>query len=178
MRFALVTVLLLAANPVRAGTAPDEAALMLIGGANLGVAHHDGNGFLLGAELSMPYARLTETAGNPNNTALWSLPIGDLFSMFWAGPYVDVTRDFETDATRMSFGPELGVGVIGVDGGFLHQFGDTPRSGWTVRPVLTIALVSLYWRHGAFTDDLPDASFDEFGVLLKFGRPLWLSKPR
>ena len=171
----LALVVLLTSTHASAGDA-DEQALVVLGGVNLGQARHDETtGFLLGGELSVAFTHVISDHRWSKADAA-PIPFGELDPIFWGGLYADVTRDFAADFTRMSIGPELGFTMLGVDGGLLAQLGDDNRFGWTVRPVLTIGVISLYWRHGQFRDEMPNASFNEIGVLLKWGRPVWERK--
>src|SRR5690606_27318542 len=65
----------------------------------------------------------------------------------WLGAYIDGVYDFGRDQSRFSVGPEFGWSAIGIDGGFLitHDSGGT-RMGFTVRPLLTMGVVSAYVR--------------------------------
>lgn len=51
--------------------------------------------------------------------------------------------------------------AAGVDGGLLVDVGDTTRTGFVVRPVLTIGVVTAFYRYGHFFDDDPDDRFHE-----------------
>lgn len=156
MRHVLVVVVVLAAlgRPARAEHDP-QYLVFVSAGVNLGAALHEGNnGFLLGGELSIPFVRAS--GGDPE---------GDMRSRYlWAGLYTDVARDFAIDATRFTIGPEIGYSIVGLDGGFVHQFGDAAVSGYAIRPVVTIGFATAYFRHERFSD----GTTNEFGVLLKF----------
>ena len=157
------------ARDARAGG--DENVLLLSGGANVGVSSHDqiANGFVLGAEASLVFLHLG--AGNPPPDAdAPGVPSG---TPGWVGLYTDVVRDTGSDTTRFTIGPELGITVVGVDGGLLAQLGDEGRWGLTVRPVLTLGVLALYGRFGHFMDDLPEPEFFETGLLIKVPLPLW-----
>ncbi|HEY5935732.1 MAG TPA: hypothetical protein VIU61_13885 [Kofleriaceae bacterium] len=92
---------------------------------------------------------------------------------FWYGAYLDLVRNFGTDTTRMTVGPELGLNYVGVDGGFMVDVGDTIRTGFVIRPVLTIGVVTLGYRYGYFFDDDPDNRFHELGLLIKWKLPFY-----
>ena len=141
-------------------------------GLNIGAVHEGkvGTGFLLGAEVSVAVVHFKSGYFERNNP-------NDFFYMpgmpVWGGAYFDLVRDFQTDSTRITFGPELGYGPVGVDGGLVVQRGTQDRSGWCIRPVLSASVLQLYVRIGEFTDDMPDKSFQEIGVLVKLGRALF-----
>jgi hypothetical protein len=150
----------------------DENMLVLNVGANIGLSSHEqsSSGFLVGGEASLAFLHLKaderEHEGDAPGVPMIGTPI-------WLGLYADLLRDTGSDTTRMSVGPELGTALIGVDGGLLAEVGGDTRWGVTVRPVLTVGLVSLYGRWGHFADDLRDPDFFEAGLLLKVPVPLW-----
>jgi hypothetical protein len=94
-------------------------------------------------------------------------------SLAWLGGYLDVTRDFASGRTRASVGPELGLGPFGVDGGYLVELsGSQRRQGFAVRPMLSLAYLSLTGRLG-YLFGAQTAAFGEVGALVKiplFGR--------
>jgi hypothetical protein len=134
------------------------AVILLLGGLDLGAAlHPDRTGLLIGGEASVPYF--------------------DMNRALWGGLYVDTAYDTANSSTRLSLGPEFGWMYFGGDAGFVHQFnGDGAeggsRNGIAVRPCLTIAIATLYFRHVEFLDDQPGSSINEFGLLIKYGFPI------
>jgi hypothetical protein len=80
----------------------------------------------------------------------------------WYGGYADAL--YSADHSRLSVGPELGWGYVGIDSGLLVR--DDGSMGFAVRPLLTVAVVSGYYRHGRYFDS--DSGFHEAGVLLKW----------
>lgn len=87
----------------------------------------------------------------------------------WGGMYVDALYDSGIKRMLMSFGPELGVGMAGMDGGLAWDPGGK-RFGWTARVLLTGSVVDLYLRIGEFPSS--DESRSEFGVIFKFPVPI------
>lgn len=85
----------------------------------------------------------------------------------WLGAYIDGVYDFGRDQSRFSIGPEFGWSAIGIDGGFLitHDSGGT-QMGFTVRPLLTMGVVSAYVRASHVFD--PGTTWLETGLLLKY----------
>ncbi|MBI5537227.1 MAG: hypothetical protein HY898_31185 [Deltaproteobacteria bacterium] len=122
-------------------------------GLNVGGAfHHESRGMILGAETSVAYYRRG----------------------WWMGVYTDVLRDFGNDRTRWSVGPELGFSFVGIDGGFLTQLGeDKVYTGYQIRGLVTMSLLSLYGRGGWLPSHPSEQGFAEVGVLLKIPIPLW-----
>lgn len=153
----------------------NENALLVSAGANLGLSMHDvaSSGFVLGGEASLVLLHLENDESEHGGDAPGVPMIG---TPSWLGLYGDVVRDTGSDTTRFSIGPEIGHGILGIDGGLLAQVGDESRWGVTVRPVLTIGVVALYGRWGHFYDDLPETDFVEAGLLLKWAFPLWEAK--
>lgn len=131
---------------------PDDWTLV---GANFGYAATLGNrgpaGVLLGGEISKAHLGRT----------------------FWYGGYADALYDRDAARTRLSFGPEVGFGVVGLDGGPLVRIDEGGvRAGVTVRPVLSVGLVSAYVRFGWLPGDARQDTFVEAGVLLKVPLPI------
>lgn len=100
-------------------------------------------------------------------------------TLFWLGGYADAVHDFANGATRMTVGPELGLGPIGVDGGYLLELAPAGhRQGFAARLVASASLLSITGRVGHFMGGAGD-TFGEVGVLLKlpaFGR--WTTATR
>lgn len=139
-----------------AGTASGDAGpridngLYVMPGPILAAAFHpvQSNGMVFGAEVSVPYFR----------------------DGLWAGAYGDVVRDFGASTTRFTFGPELGLGPLGVDGGYLFQIAEHgTRHGYALRGLLTLGIVGLYTRYGHLSGGDPgdESHFTEVGVLIK-----------
>lgn len=116
-------------------------------GLNLGAAGSAGQGVgaLLGGEASIVH---------------WS-------DGFWYGGYVDVLRDFSRRSSRLGAGGEIGYWFAGVDAGFVHDFADG-ASGFRLRGLASIALVSLYGGGGRLYGGGASTGFVEGGVLLKW----------
>lgn len=88
----------------------------------------------------------------------------------WVGGYADALYDGKNEAIRFSLGPELGVSILGLDGGIVMQSGHD--TGYTVRALLTMSLLSGYYRWIRFPGQQRDAPVNEVGVLLKLPIPL------
>lgn len=133
------------------------------GGGALGLALHDaGTGLILGGEISGGYLWVLNK-DNDDGPMLSRL----LFEYGWVGGYADVIRDFASDRTRVSFGPELGRAIFGFDGGLLLELGDEQRTGITLRPAVTFGIITVYVRFAHFFDELSEPSFFELGILVK-----------
>jgi len=152
--------LALVAPPLGADAGPRvPQGWLLTFGANGGYSlHPDGaNGAVLGAEVSAPYLAS---------------------SGYWYGAYADALHDFGPRRQRFSLGPELGVAVLGVDGGLLAELADgSMRTGYTVRGLLTFGVIALYGRYGHLGGE-GEASFGEIGLLIKGYKELSPQPPR
>lgn len=88
----------------------------------------------------------------------------------WLGAYADVFHESKNDRTRASLGLEAGFTFIGVDGGLVMQVSDDGTHwGGVVRPMFTVAFLTLFGRWGWFARD---EDFRELGVLVKLPFPL------
>ena len=113
------------------------------------------DGFVLGAEVSAAHI--------------------DMDSGFWYGAYLDALWDFGPDALRFSLGPEIGVGPVGLDGGYLGEIHDrTYTHGFQLRLLLTLGVVAVYGRWGHLFRHPREENFGEFGLLVKFPVPVKL----
>ncbi len=122
-------------------------------GINLGgsIDRIGGSGFVLGGE--------TSVVAHDGN---W----------LWYGGYLDANHDFGASETRLSIGPELGYTVLGLDGGYMLLLdGGAAKHALVVRPVLTLGILSGYFRSGWLLDGQGDW-FGEAGVLLKYPIPI------
>ena len=87
---------------------------------------------------------------------------------FWIGGFADALYDFSTNTTRIGVGPELGLGPLGIDGGFTSELSESgPRIGFAVRPVLTLSVLALTGRIAHISGGNSSETFGEIGVLLK-----------
>jgi hypothetical protein len=110
------------------------------------------DGFVLGAEVSAAHI--------------------DVDSGFWYGAYLDALWDFGPDAFRFGLGPEIGIGVVGLDGGYLGEIHDrTYTHGFQLRLLLTLGVVAAYGRWGHLFRHPLEEDFGELGVLVKFPVP-------
>jgi hypothetical protein len=94
---------------------------------------------------------------------------------FWVGGYGHIVYDSGTETGRVSFGPEIGCLILGLDGGLVRELGGSSRWGFAIRPSITIPVslkpmmtLSLYAR-GEMWKEGPDDS--EVGLLLKYTFP-------
>jgi hypothetical protein len=94
----------------------------------------------------------------------------------WDGLYADFVYDGATQRTRVSPGLEVGYLFLGFDGGPVFQLGDPAlRTGFEIRPMLSLGVVHFYGRWGWLNGDPQDNSFTEVGVLVKY--PIFLTDP-
>ncbi|MBA3452300.1 MAG: hypothetical protein H0T42_04295 [Deltaproteobacteria bacterium] len=150
-----------------------ENTLFVAGGPLLGASIHDGpNGLLIGGELSAGWLHLSKDTENPPPP-------------FWLGAYADGLYDSGPEAGRVSFGPELGFFIFGLDAGVVHDLGGTGRWGysgrwslsipvsWTDRSkhpkLTTITTLSIYVRGVTWRDGSPGHA--ELGLLVKWALP-------
>jgi hypothetical protein len=144
---------LLAAKAAAADTCSPFASA---GGSLSATEHGSDSGRGLGGELSagciLPTSR---------ESSSWSPA-----DLVWLGGYIDAVYDTLPHKTRMSLGPEIGYGLLGIDGGVVEQL-DGPRTGVVGRIVLTGSLLGFYARYDQFLDRKPDDGVLEVGVLLK-----------
>ena len=158
---------------VPAGTArgdQDQNAVIASGGLDLGLGLHGegvASGLVLGGEVSLVAAHFDRAEEGVTPYAGYGI-------VSWLGLYGDLVRDFGSDTTRLSAGPEVGHELAGIDGGLLVESGDDARWGVSGRLVGTIGVLAMYARWGHFFDDLPDDDFAELGLLITFPYPLFL----
>lgn len=143
-------------DPAEASGGWGRAGFNALGGVVLGKSFNKqaDDGFVLGGELSFAVTHVKDTKSFLPET-------------IWYGAYVDVIHDYGADQTRASIGPELGFMMVGVDGGLLVQLSDDRRVGFTMRPVVTFGVLTVYARHNRFADSMPDNKTWEAGVLIK-----------
>ncbi len=125
-----------------------------------GSAHPDRpDGFALGAEASAVHLNVD--------------------SGFWYGGYLDALWDFGPDALRFSLGPEIGVGPVGIDGGYMGEIHDRAYThGFQLRLLITLGVVAAYGRWGHLFRQPLEEDFGEFGLLIKFPVPAKTEPPR
>jgi hypothetical protein len=147
----------------RAASADDTAVPFVSGGATLTTTVHGSDfGLGYGGELSAGWMLSVGRLSSAEPTSG-----GDLDQFLWLGAYVDGVHDAHVGKTRMSVGPELGYGPVGLDGGLVEQLDGMSRSGVVGRVVVTSAVLALYGRYDKFLDGKPDDGILEFGVLIK-----------
>lgn len=122
--------------------------------------------------LFLPVGFSVASASHPSTPSSLALGAEASLALFpfghgnWAGVYTDVIHETKNELTRWSFGLEAGFVLVGVDGGVVMQVSDAGKAwGGVVRPMLTLAFVTLYGRFG-FMKDAED--FREIGALFKF----------
>ena len=97
--------------------------------------------------------------------------VRNLDNLVWYGAYSDGVYDRSAAEARLSLGPEFGWMFLGIDGGYLVAIGkERVEHGFTVRPMLTTGVVTLYARGGVLLTGAEDR-FAEVGALVKW--PLW-----
>jgi hypothetical protein len=141
------------ATPGRADAhGPPNANIWMPVGLSTGYSLHDDgpNGALLGPELSVVHI---------TNDAVWY------------GGYADFVWDFGSDRQRLSIGPEFGWMWLGIDGGYVLEQGDKLRHGVALRPLLTIALLSIGFR-GVKTFGDGGETLGEISILVKLPFPV------
>jgi len=128
-------------------------------GVNLGAAlrGEGDNGFLLGGELSL--------------VRLWP-ELHDM-PMVILGGYGDFVHDFGSDTRRLSFGPEFGAYLMGIDLGPVFEWApERSDVGGRARFFGSLGAVTLYVGEGyVFTRSTARFS-TELGLLLKFPIPI------
>jgi len=89
--------------------------------------------------------------------------------LFWTGGYLDGTYSTRSDEWRMSVGPEIGFGFLGLDAGYLLKLGGehSTQHGFVVRPMLTAGVVTAFFRSAWLLGAHADWSA-EIGLLLKW----------
>lgn len=123
-------------------------------GLNVGGSIHPtlSSGFLLGGEISV--VNVTEPkSGHP-----------DFLS--WGG-FLAFDHDFGTGAHRLAFGPEAAWEMVGLEAGFVRQFGSSELSGMRLRVYGFFALVTFYVGQTIAFGDVRERTFTEAGALLK-----------
>ena len=92
-----------------------------------------------------------------------------LYKGIWAGGYVDGAYDFGQQAPTFSIGPEVGFWVVGMDGGLAARVYDGEfEVGPTLRGLITIGFVGLYYRYSYWPQALRDFRVHQAGLLIKF----------
>jgi hypothetical protein len=91
----------------------------------------------------------------------------------WLGGYTDAVYDFAQDGAVVSFGPELGVAVLGFDGGLGLRFGRENKTevGYQARLLLDLGIFGLYGRYGGWPSSSGAKHVGQVGLLLKI--PFW-----
>lgn len=154
---ALVSVLL-ASFPAQAEPGPWLTGWYAPSHLQIGVSIHPerANGLVLGVQQSLVY--------QVGPRASW-----------WGGLSGEVMRDFGPSWTRFSLGPEVGYGVVGVDGGFFAvRRGGQFEGGIQGRVVLTIGVAEVYGRLG---EGMGEERFRFGEVGLALGWPWSLGRP-
>jgi hypothetical protein len=124
-----------------------EPAWYLLGGVSGGGSlASDDNGGFVGGELSL--VRLRQGR--------------------WVGAYVDGGYEFGQDAPFLSLGPELGVSVVGIDGGAFLRFDDDGLAlGPQGRLVVGLGLFSVYARYAYMLEAERNEHIVQIGAMFK-----------
>jgi hypothetical protein len=149
----------LGALSLTATPAHADPSWLLPVGVNVGGALHPNGvpgGAIIGGEASLAHVSWS-------NTRFVQYPDS------WEGGYVDMVYDHAAKRSRFTVGPEVGVLFVGIDGGFVGQFGGGAfHPGFAFRPLLTLGFLSIYGRFGWIPGDPEVNRFTEIGVLLKW----------
>jgi hypothetical protein len=124
---------------------------------------YDGSYVMLGPSLTLTLDRDEGDGGALGGEASF---VG-VRDALWAGAYLDAVHAFAADETRLSIGPEVGVRLLGVDAGYVLNLGArSAQHGLAVRPMLTLGVVTVYFRSTWLAGERADW-LGELGVLLK-----------
>jgi hypothetical protein len=135
------------------------------GGATVGLALHSaGTGGVFGGEVSAGYllGDLAQPTDWHGLTRAAAIP--------WFGGYLDAVYDSQLAQARVTFGPEIGYGLVGLDGGLVVQ---SSHEGIAARLVVTTGVVAIYARYVHTFDTAGEANFVELGILLKYPHVFW-----
>ena len=129
---------------------------------------------MLGGSLSYT---LDRSPGSGVNVGLETSFVFLAPSLFWHGAYVDGTYATDSRELRLSIGPEIGLGPVGMDAGYLLKLAGagSAQHGLSLRWLLTTGVAAFYFRSGWLFGSRSDW-FGEFGLLLKF--PIPIGNPR
>jgi hypothetical protein len=140
-----------------------------------GVMGYDGSYLMLGPS----FAAQLDRGEHASFVLGGELSFVNVSDALWIGAYLDAGHAFSVDETRVSFGPELGIRFLGLDGGYVATFGAdaSPQHGIAVRPMLTFGIVTAYFRSSWLLGEHADW-VGELGLLLKgpilLGNEPWL----
>lgn len=119
----------------RLATYPDPGRYLLVG-VNVGIAGRPGtDGALMSDE---------KWAAVGFEASAVKLPGADFW---WFGGYVDFVQVLPNRASRLSLGPELGFGPVGIDVGLLGEYSGLTgklNAGLQARAMLTLGVISVY----------------------------------
>jgi hypothetical protein len=144
-----------AKEPSSGGEAPESGGTMQPEGAFV----------LAGAHLSLALDR----ADGPELSVGGEVSVAHLTAdLFWAGSYLDGVYSTRSDEWRMSIGPEIGFGFLGLDAGYVLKLGGehSTQHGIVVRPMLTAGVVTAFFRSAWLFGEHGDWS-GEVGILVK-----------
>jgi len=89
--------------------------------------------------------------------------------VWWYGGYSDLVFDMNDHQNRLTLGPECGVQLITLDGGWVHAWGGGSKAdGLAARLCLSLGICHFYVRAERFGPGRAVRSNTEFGVLLKW----------
>lgn len=119
----------------RVATYPDPGRYLMVG-LNLGVAGYPGFDGALFSDEKWTTVGVEASAVKLPGSGYW-----------WFGGYVDFVQVLPNRASRLSLGPELGFGFVGIDVGLLGEYSGrtgTFNGGLQGRAMFTLGVVSLY----------------------------------
>lgn len=124
----------------------DQSGYAVMVGPNAGGGFHRNPGTLLGVEVS--FVRFDDG--------------------LWFGFYGDFLHDLGVGRSRLSFGPELGLGPFGLDVGYVQEVSVAqPMHGFRVRALLSAFFVSAYAGPGELHVGQQRFTYREAGLLFK-----------
>jgi hypothetical protein len=144
----------------RVATHPDPGRYLMVG-VNLGVAGYPGVGGALLSDEKWAAVGVEASAVKLPGSGYW-----------WFGGYVDFVQVLPNRASRLSLGPELGFGFVGIDAGLLGEYSGltgTFNAGLQARGMLTLGVFSAYLSAPCLYDSEVRAlrAQVQAGVLLK-----------
>jgi hypothetical protein len=167
-------VLLVAVMSAGEARANDNFPFLSAGGL-IGAGRRGDSGAMVGVELSGGWFG---TIANKSDDGSKGRDGFHFEPPFWVGGYGDVVYDFGTETGRVTFGPEIGCLIFGLDGGLVRELGGTGRWGLAIRPSITFPVslkppmtLSLYARVERWNGSGDEPSDVEVGLGVKYVLP-------